>query len=44
MTVIKYTEFTQLKEIVQNTDPDAFLIVSDTTEVLGQGFKSIDEI
>ncbi len=44
MTVISHTQFTKLKEIVQDVDPDAFLIVSNATDVLGQGFKSIKEI
>lgn len=43
MTVIKHVQFPQLKEIVQKVDPNAFLIVGDATEVLGEGFKSIHE-
>ena len=31
-------EIVQVKEIVAETDPEAFVIVSDAREVLGEGF------
>ncbi|UCG64482.1 MAG: YitT family protein [Deltaproteobacteria bacterium] len=35
-TVITFRELSRLKQLVQNIDPDAFLVVSDTLEVKGQ--------
>lgn len=39
MVVISHTEVTRLKAIVRDADPNAFVILSDTAEVLGEGFK-----
>ncbi|MEK3911913.1 YitT family protein [Paenibacillus sp. FSL H7-0331] len=39
MVVVGQTEVNRLKELVQKTDPTAFVILSDTHEVLGEGFK-----
>ncbi|MBT2758509.1 YitT family protein [Mesobacillus foraminis] len=39
MCVVDQTEFTRLKQIVQTIDPSAFVIVTDASEVLGEGFK-----
>ncbi|TAA73205.1 YitT family protein [Planococcus salinarum] len=39
MVVVHQTEFTKLKQVVKNIDPAAFIIVSDASEVLGEGFK-----
>lgn len=39
MVVIPQTEFTRLKQLVKYIDPSAFVIVSDASEVLGEGFK-----
>lgn len=39
MVVIPQTEFTKLKQLVKFIDPGAFVIVSDASEVLGEGFK-----
>lgn len=41
MTVVKKTQITQLKEWVKQLDPDAFMIVGETNEVLGNGFKQL---
>ncbi len=35
-TVITFRELSRLKQLVQNIDPDAFVVVSDTLEVKGQ--------
>jgi uncharacterized membrane-anchored protein YitT (DUF2179 family) len=44
LTVVKKTQINQLKEWVKALDSNAFVIVSDTTEVMGNGFKHlIDE-
>ncbi|UUZ86462.1 YitT family protein [Paenibacillus sp. P26] len=39
MVVVSQTEVTRLKELVRGIDPGAFVILSDTNEVLGEGFK-----
>ena len=39
MCVVDQTEFTKLKQIVKSIDPSAFVIVTDASEVLGEGFK-----
>lgn len=39
MVVVSQTEVSRLKELVQNVDPYAFIIISETREVLGKGFK-----
>lgn len=40
MCVVKRSEVFALKEIVNQCDKDAFVILTDATEVLGMGFKS----
>ncbi len=39
MVVVGQTEVTRLKELVRSVDRKAFVILSDTNEVLGEGFK-----
>ncbi|WP_438447371.1 YitT family protein [Gorillibacterium sp. sgz5001074] len=39
MVVVSQTEVSRLKELVRNVDPSAFVIISETREVLGEGFK-----
>ncbi|RNF38189.1 YitT family protein [Planococcus salinus] len=41
MVVVHQTEFTRLKQTVKNIDPAAFVIVSDASEVLGEGFNRV---
>ena len=36
--VVSRKEIVRLKEIVNDVDPEAFVIVSDVREVLGEGF------
>lgn len=43
MTVVKNNQIQELKEFVTVLDSNAFVIVSNTTEVLGNGFKTINE-
>ncbi len=40
LVVFQQRETTKLKELVKQVDPQAFVIVTDANEVLGQGFKS----
>ncbi len=39
MCVVSQSEINHLKKLVQETDPSAFVIVTDANEVLGEGFK-----
>ena len=39
MTVVTRKEIAQLTEIIEDIDPDAFVIISDVHEVLGEGFR-----
>jgi len=40
MVVVPQSDVTKLKQTVARLDRKAFVIISDTTEVLGEGFKS----
>ncbi|MCA0757566.1 YitT family protein [Paenibacillus sp. N4] len=39
MVVVGQNEVSKLKQLVRSIDPGAFVIISNTAEVLGQGFK-----
>ncbi|UJF33188.1 YitT family protein [Paenibacillus hexagrammi] len=39
MVVVNQNEVSRLKTLVQAVDPQAFVILSDTNEVLGEGFR-----
>ena len=41
MCVVDQTEFTKLKQLVKSIDPTAFIIVTDASEVLGEGFNRV---
>ena len=43
LVVVRNYELFHLKQTVKAADPDAFLIVSDATEVLGKGFRIHNE-
>ena len=43
LCVVAKKQIVRLKEIVSETDSNAFVIVTDVREVFGQGFKSIDD-
>ena len=40
-TTVSRTEFVKLKEGIKSIDPDAFINVVDSSEILGKGFKEI---
>jgi len=42
-TVVNPKELGQLEDFISHTDPNAFLTVLDANEILGKGFKSIQE-
>ena len=39
MCIVKRNELPRLKSVVSNIDKDAFIILSEVREVLGEGFK-----
>lgn len=41
MVVIGQTEVSRLKELVRSADPDAFVIIANAHEVLGEGFSQM---
>lgn len=41
LTVIKRQQLNQLRRVLEQIDPQAFLIVSETTEVVGYGWKPL---
>lgn len=43
LTCVKNRQLTQLKTIVKEIDEHAFIIINDSVEVRGQGFRSLDE-
>ncbi len=42
-TVVTRRELEILKDFIRQTDPDAFVSVLDATEILGNGFKSLND-
>ena len=42
-TVVSRREVAVLKEYISNIDPDAFITVMDTKEILGEGFQSLNQ-
>jgi uncharacterized membrane-anchored protein YitT (DUF2179 family) len=43
LCVIKTNQIVELKQIIQENDPESFLIVSDSREVFGKGFTYIGD-
>jgi len=43
LVAVRRQQYFQLKKIVQRIDPAAFIIVTDSTEVIGHGFKQLNE-
>ncbi|OOM78226.1 YitT family protein [Clostridium sp. BL-8] len=42
LTILKRSQFIKLKQFIKNNDPEAFITVNETSEVLGKGFKSLE--
>lgn len=42
-TVVSRREVAVLKEYISNIDPDAFITVMDTKEILGEGFQNLSQ-
>jgi uncharacterized membrane-anchored protein YitT (DUF2179 family) len=43
LTVVNRREVILLKHFISKVDPDAFVVVSDTNEIMGKGFKSLND-
>jgi uncharacterized membrane-anchored protein YitT (DUF2179 family) len=43
MVAVTITEMAQLKSLVNNEDPSAFVIVTPAREILGRGFQPLKE-
>lgn len=43
LTILNRNQFIKLKQFMKENDPNAFITVSTTNEVLGQGFQSIHD-
>jgi len=43
MVAVTVTEIAELKTIVQNTDPNAFVIVNPASDIFGKGFQELKE-
>ena len=41
LTILKRSQFIQLKQFIRKNDSEAFITVSEISEVLGEGFKSL---
>lgn len=44
LCVVRKSQFAALKKIIWRADPQAFMMVTETTEVFGEGFKEIPKI
>jgi len=40
-TIVSRREVAILEEYIHSIDPDAFIAVMDTSEILGEGFQSL---
>lgn len=43
LCTVRKSQFAKLKKIVYDEDPDAFVMVTETSEVLGQGFREFKD-
>lgn len=43
LCTVRKSEFVRLKNIISECDPDAFVVVNETSEVLGLGFKGFSD-
>ena len=41
LVVAKLTQLAQIKSIVADIDPNAFMVIHDVTDVMGKGFTNI---
>jgi uncharacterized membrane-anchored protein YitT (DUF2179 family) len=43
LCALRASEYHQVKRIVRQLDPDAFMIAADSTETMGEGFKPVEQ-
>ncbi len=43
LTAVRISQFFKLKKLVKSIDPMAFMIVSEASEIAGQGFKKLND-
>ena len=43
LTILSRRQFIQLKQFIKKEDPEAFITVNATSEVLGKGFMNLLE-
>ena len=43
LCAVRKPQFAHLKQIIHAADPHAFVMVTETTQVFGQGFKPMEE-
>ncbi|MBI5053220.1 MAG: YitT family protein [Chloroflexi bacterium] len=43
LCVVSRSEISQVKTIVHEADPNAFVVIGQVNEVLGEGFKPLKE-
>ena len=43
LVVVPHAEVSKIKKVVKDTDPESFVIISELSEVIGRGFKSMKE-
>lgn len=43
MTAVRTSQFFKLKKLVKSVDPAAFMIVSEASEIAGEGFKKLND-
>jgi len=42
MTVVRNRKISQVTNVVRTIDPNAFMVITNAAEVLGEGFSSIE--
>lgn len=43
LCAVRKSQFYELKKLVHGIDPDAFMVALEANEIIGEGFKSIDQ-
>ena len=44
MCALRLNEVSSVRRMVQQNDPQSFMIISDASEIVGLGFKDVEEI
>jgi len=43
LCAVRHNQYPSVKRVVHNIDPNAFIIICDAREILGEGFHSVKE-